>query len=250
MIQRLFTLVADTPDFRDVAFSDVVVVDKPSPAAVDLRSTPFLSPVKDQGHLGSCTANAGTSIVEFARRKAGLDAEPLSRLMYYYGERTFESSIDVDQGAQIRDGIKFMAKTGCCVEAMWPYNISHFATEPAARCFEDGAENKIGKYARLTGLDDMVNCLAAGHPFTFGFSVYESFQSSTVAQTGLVPMPQRTERLLGGHAVYAIGYDKAAQRFIVRNSWGTRWGIAGDCLMPFEYLGNANLCADVWTVLP
>ena len=95
----------------------------------------------------------------------------------------------------------------------------------------------------------MINCLALGHPFTFGFSVYDSFDSAQVASSGVVPLPDRAERLLGGHAVYAVGYDMEARYFIVRNSWGPDWGQAGDCLMPFDFVGNPDLACDVWMVL-
>jgi hypothetical protein len=33
--------------------------------------------------------------------------------------------------------------------------------------------------------------------------------------------------VLGGHAVMAVGYEDAAQRFIVRNSWGEKMGPGG-----------------------
>jgi C1A family cysteine protease len=54
--------------------------------------------------------------------------------------------------------------------------------------------------------------------------------------------------MLGGHAVLAVGYDDNAQRFIVRNSWGRRWGIAGYFTMPYAYLADDNLAADFWTI--
>ena len=45
---------------------------------------------------------------------------------------------------------------------------------------------------------------------------------------------------LGGHCVDAVGYDDGQQRFIVRNSWGTGWGMLGYCTMPYAYLTDAN----------
>jgi C1A family cysteine protease len=48
--------------------------------------------------------------------------------------------------------------------------------------------------------------------------------------------------------VLAVGYDDTAQRFIVRNSWGRRWGIAGYFTMPYAYLADDNLAADFWTI--
>ena len=60
----------------------------------------------------------------------------------------------------------------------------------------------------------MQGCLADGCPIVFGFSVYESFESADVAHTGVVPLPPRGETLVGGHAVVAVGYDDAQQRFL------------------------------------
>ena len=61
-------------------------------------------------------------------------------------------------------------------------------------------------------------------------------------------MPKPRESMLGGHAVMAVGYDDAKKRFIVRNSWGSRWGLKGYFTMPYAYLQDADLSADFWTV--
>jgi C1A family cysteine protease len=61
-------------------------------------------------------------------------------------------------------------------------------------------------------------------------------------------MPKRKEKLLGGHAVMAVGYQHPAKRFIVRNSWGTDWGLDGYFTMPYAYLLDGNLSDDFWTV--
>jgi C1A family cysteine protease len=74
----------------------------------------------------------------------------------------------------------------------------------------------------------MQGCLADGYPFVFGFTVYESFESNSVAKkSGIVPMPSSSEKVMGGHCVVAVGYDNATRTFIIRNSWGTGWGQKG-----------------------
>jgi hypothetical protein len=84
--------------------------------------------------------------------------------------------------------------------------------------------------------------LAQQRPIVFGVSVYESFESGTVAASGVVPMPSPHEGMLGGHAMLAAGYDDSRRVFIVRNSWGVDWGLKGYCTMPYDYLTNPDLC--------
>jgi C1A family cysteine protease len=94
----------------------------------------------------------------------------------------------------------------------------------------------------------MQACLASGYPFVLGFSVYQSFESQEVAQTGIVSMPQKGEQLLGGHAVLCVGYRNDVKRFIVRNSWSDSWGIKGYFEMPYEYLLDKQISGDFWVV--
>ena len=46
----------------------------------------------------------------------------------------------------------------------------------------------------------------------------------------------------------AVGYDDAKKRFLVRNSWGTRWGLDGYFWIPYAYLSDRNLSDDFWTI--
>jgi len=85
-------------------------------------------------------------------------------------------------------------------------------------------------------------------PFVFGFSVYENFESREVARTGKASMPKSSERMLGGHAVMAAGYNEKDKRFIVRNSWGTDWGLCGYFTIPYAYLASRNLSDDFWVI--
>jgi C1A family cysteine protease len=172
----------------------------------------------------------------------------MSRLFIYYNERVIEHSVDSDSGAMIRDGIKSLKKQGVCSEKSWPYVISKFTVKPNVACYKEALNHQITSYHRITTLDDMRQCLAEGFPFVFGFTVYESFESQTVAKNGIVNMPKSNEKVLGGHAVLAVGYNEKDKRFIVRNSWGTSWGIKGYFTMPYDYLSDRNLSDDFWTI--
>jgi len=238
----------DLPDQRDRMYSAPLRRLGALPPSVDLRNV--CPPVVDQGELGSCTANAIAGALQFDQMKQKqADIFPPSRLFIYYNERVIEHTVDEDSGAMIRDGIKSVSKQGAPHETLWPYDISKFRNKPSPAAYKDALKHRAILYQRLTQtLDQLKGCLAAGYPFVFGFSVYESFETQAVAKNGKVPMPKAKEKLLGGHAVLGVGYDDASKRFIVRNSWGTTWGLQGYFTMPYAYLTDGNLADDFWTI--
>ena len=103
-------------------------------------------------------------------------------------------------------------------------------------------------------ITSLKGCLAAGYPYVVGIDVYESLESQTTMQTGIIQMPDTdAEQLLGGHAIAIVGYDDAKQWFILRNSWGTTVGDQGYFYMPFamfskSYQGSP-VCDDFWVIL-
>jgi len=247
----------DLPDHRDFLYAVPPVTAAALPPSVDLR--PGCPPVYDQGQLGSCTANAIAGAIEFDQIKEKLPEFTPSRLFIYYNERVIEHDVQSDNGAQIRDGIKSVAAQGVCAETSWPYSDQNtdpkpcpkcpYAKKPSQSCYNEAKKHTVKLYQRLTPiLATLKGCLASGYPFVFGFTVYESFESQQVAQTGIVPMPAAGEKVLGGHAVVGVGYEDSKQQFIVRNSWGTGWGIKGYFMMPYAYLTNSNLADDFWTI--
>ena len=238
----------DLPDHRDLSYTPSLKNKLLSPSSVDLR--PYCPPVYDQGELGSCTANAIGALDEFVQMKEQLAHvfQP-SRLFIYYNERAMEGTVSQDSGAQIRDGMKSIGQQGVCSEVIWPYDLNKFADKPSASCYTEGKKHPAVQYMRVTQtLTQMRACLAAGYPFVFGFTVYESFESDRVAQTGVVPMPGRSEQVLGGHAVMAVGYSKSKKMVLCRNSWGTDWGMEGYFWMPNAYINNSQLASDFWTL--
>jgi C1A family cysteine protease len=240
----------DLPDKRDLYRRFVPQSVQSLPPKVDLR--PKCPAVYDQGRLGSCTANAIGAAHQFEQiRQAGKKRRNFvpSRLFIYWNERSLEGTISEDAGAYIRDGIKSLVKWGVCPETEWPYVESRFAVKPSTTAFIHAAQHQALKYQRLDqNLQQLRACLASGHPFVFGFTVYESFESKSVAKVGIIPMPGPGERSMGGHAVLCVGYDDESKYFIVRNSWGASWGDKGHCHMPYAYLADSDLSADFWTV--
>jgi C1A family cysteine protease len=244
--KRTYGWKPDIPDHRDIRFGAKRPVPATLPDQVDLR--PLCSRVEDQLNLNSCTGNALAGALEFLEKKDKLRVLNLSRLFIYYNERAMEHSVQSDDGAYIRDGIKTLVKLGVCTESKWPYDESSWKAKPHAACYQQALQHQILSYARLQTVDEMRACLAEGYPFVFGFSVYESFESDEVAKSGVLSMPGPDEQQVGGHAVLAVGYDNTQRRFTIRNSWGPKWGMKGYFTMPYEYVGNRDLSDDFWTI--
>lgn len=234
----------DHPDFRD--FKYAVSAPRQLPASVDLRTTGFLPPVFDQETLGSCTANALASLFFFVDKKqTGLSFLP-SRLYVYYNTRKAENTVHMDSGAQIRTAIKSIIKEGACIEALWPYHTSLFDSTPPAICYTNAKKHAATEYRSVRQNDDVKSVLAEGYPVTCGITVFDSFESEQVANTGIVPLPQTTESSVGGHAILLVGYDDTG--FIAMNSWGEDWGMKGFFKIPYDYIYSPDLAADFWTV--
>ena len=245
-INSWYGWLPDRPDHRDKLYAAIARAPRKLPASVDLR--PLCSPVEDQGALGSCTANALVGNLEFLAKKAGQPVTDLSRLFVYYNERVLEGSVASDSGAFLRDGVKTLVKQGVCTEKRWPYAIAKFAAKPPATCYKEASDHQVISYHRIVTLREMKMCLAEGYPFVFGFTVYEAFESATVAKSGKLNMPKPTESAVGGHAIMAVGYNDATKRLTIRNSWGDDWGLAGYFTMPYDYAASRDLSDDFWTI--
>lgn len=251
--KHIYSCKRDSSDHRDLIFKAASVQ---LPPKVDLE--PFCPPVVDQGTIGSCTAQASAAHFDFLQLKelksGGVEVyelgkfHPSSRQFLYYNFRVNEGTVKEDSGASLRDIIKVLTTVGSCREAIWPYSPSDLYTKPSPIAYAEASKHKISVYMRiLPSVDAMKQALHSGYPFILGIAVYDSFESDYVARTGMVPMPQSNEQLLGGHEVLAVGYDDSIHSFKIRNSWGTNWGLEGYCWLSYSYLANPNLASDFWT---
>jgi C1A family cysteine protease len=203
----------------------------------------------NQENTNSCSSNALSSILSFILQRQGLYSYPISRLFIYYNERNMEGHVLEDSGAEIHDGVQVLNTIGVCNETEWVYDISKFTIKPDESCYTNALVHKTSAYRPIQqDLSQLRLALIAGFPIVFGFSVYESFESPDVAKTGNMPIPQPTEKCLGGHAVAAVGFDDTRKVFIVRNSWGASWGDKGYFYMPYAFITNPDMTSDFWTI--
>jgi C1A family cysteine protease len=251
MIQKhVYGCKKDPDDKRDLPYKVSPFLKLPK--KVSLRE--FCSPVVDQGPVGSCTAHAGTGMMELLIIKYGLPVTQFSRIFTYYTTRMIEGvSPEEDSGCYLRNTMKSLAKTGACEEAFWADEdvANKFKLAPPEEAYLNALNHQILQYNRLS-ISDLKACLASGFPFVCGIDIYQSFESTKVSLTGKVPMPKRGEAYLGGHAVLCVGYNDAMRNngqighFIFKNSWGPMWGNCGYFFLPYNYLFKYG--SDFWTV--
>lgn len=233
----------DPPDRRDRPYAPATAtLEQTLPETVDLRGQ-SMPKIRDQGHLGSCTANAATTVVEFAERHDhDPDHDALSRLWTYWYSRQKIGTTGSDSGSFIRDAFKVLAERGAPRERYWPYDLDRFRDEPTAG-ERSAPHHRVLEYRSIndSAERDMRACLAEGYPFAFGFAVYESFWD--VGADGAW-WPGPNEAIDGYHAVVCVGYDD--DQWIVRNSWGAGWGDGGYFYVPRGFM--ATDAYDCWTV--
>jgi C1A family cysteine protease len=279
----------DYPDIRDVTFqservpSKLQALGQPSvkqmlakvgattsapaalPASVDLR--PWCSPMEDQQTIGSCTAHAGVGLVEYFERRAFGKHLDASRLFLYKVTRNLLKWTG-DTGAFLRSTMYALTLFGVPPEEYYPYNTADFDKEPSAFCYAFGQSYQAISYYRLDPpgttrsnlLTQIKTYLANGLPSMFGFTVYSSISQANT-NGGKIPYPTRGERVEGGHAIDAVGYDdnlkikntnvggiETTGALLIRNSWGTGWGSTGYGWLPYKYVLD-GLATDWWSLI-
>ncbi len=236
----------DLPDARDQKLTTSFWSRLKLPAVRSLSSEPYISQVEDQESLGSCTCNASSSAEEMVLKRGGRSVQ-LSRLWLYAEVRKLERTpLTEDSGAQIRNVMKVLAKKGCPLEPLYPYDLHLWTSNPPPTLEAEAIKNQVVVYYRCPGLTQIRASIAQGFPVAGGFRCPVTLTSDQTAQTGIVKYAP-VEGFDGGHAVIFTGYNDKTRLLEFQNSWGVGWGKDGYGYLPYAYVDN-GYADDFWTI--
>lgn len=221
---------------------------------IDYRK--YLSPVKDQGNLGSCVGFAATALKEFhenfeyiaelsegKRRKREKEFYDLSEQWTYWNAKKIDPWGPSVEGTSIRYALKVLQKIGCPPEDAWKYTDDKINIgEPESWSHMIARWNTIESYWRVDSVSDMISALQNDGPVLVGVGCYEEIFRPQA--NGFVPYPADPENCYGGHALLVCGYDETTQRFLFKNSWGLNWGDNGYGWFGYDYM--RDFCWDAW----
>jgi C1A family cysteine protease len=211
----------------------------PTPRILErkLDYTDLMLPVRDMGQEGACVGFAVAAALEYQIRKTLRKEVRISpRYIYYFARVQGKEDPHLDRGAVISDALRVVADRGAVPESAWPYKAGEFGSNPPDL---KGAEfYKIKTYRSLSTLDEIKAALRSYGPVVAGITVYQGFLGPEFRKTGIVPMPEKSESIVGGDAFCIVGYDDDQQMLKFLQQWGPAWGDHGYGYVPYTYMSK------------
>lgn len=223
---------------------------KSSVKKVDL--TYKMPDVLDQGEYPTCSCNAVSNLIKYISMLEKKNAIQPSRLYLYYTSRVFirkQNCSDNETGICIRDVCKAAVKYLICDERIFPYS-NQISQPPSIDVFKSCFLYKKILYAAVPhNLVILKTTLYNEQPIIAGISIYPTFISGQVENTGIIPMPDiSTEEPIGLHTVLLVGFDDDTRMFKAMLSWGKTYGDDGYIYLSYDYIMNPFFSFDFWVI--
>ena len=210
--------------------------------------------------------------------------DPSRLFIWYHAREKFVPRVRFNEGCRLRDAIRSVFAVGVSSEGDWPYQPGDFdeetrefvvgaqgRTKPSNEAYTTANKHQIvvqrqiklqrrprsgmtdaeKKAEDTANLNRLRRCLDEGYPFAFGFRLFEK-NRVTFSTNKVLEMPEDAEEDIGGHAVLAMGYSDAKERFLIQNSWGPNWhedGCSDGCFfIPYRYILKHTSATNFWTI--
>ena len=251
-------------DFIDGPGMEITVLNSTNitviPARYDLREENLVTPVKDQGYMGSCWAFGANAALESALLKAmnytaDFSENNMRNLMLYYSivgsKAYFEDGVNLNSIAYLVSWLGAFPKNydeydelGKISPVMMPSENIHVQDviliphTPGDKDSIDNVKKAILTYGGITGYLYSKATADDGSPTKY-------YNADTFAE--YVP-----DHLISNHAICVVGWDDDFSRdkfsttppgdgaWICKNSWGTDWGDKGYFYVSYY---DQTLCA-------
>jgi len=229
--------------FQDALMSAAVAGPAALPPSVDLRK-PWWT-INDQLNTGSCV---GWATADGVMRYHLVDAGRLSKDQLLSPRFVWMASKETDEftlrpgtfiegvGTSLKAAMDIVRKYGAVLDTQLPFKVNTLMYVGAENTFYAGASTrKAANYFNLgKNLTQWKTWLAGHGPILAGLGVDSTWDNATATVGKLDTFQPTTVR--GGHAVCIVGYT--ADRFIIRNSWGTGWGHKGFGYASVSYIND------------
>jgi len=218
------------------------------PTSVDLRAD--MSPVRNQGKAGSCVSFGTDAVMEyFAKKLFPKEDFILSPMFIYSSCKQIDGSPD-EEGTQPNIALGILQSTGVCLDSTLPYNdqITYpISFKPTEAMLTEAGSFRIKNFAQCQNVNDIKTALVSDGPVVGAMLVFESTTEPEDGKYIGLPGSVPDDSILGGHCICLCGYDdtltytyadgtKLTGFFILRNSWGTEWGMSGYAYLPYAFL--------------
>jgi len=212
----------------------------------DINGTDFTTPVKDQSPAPTCETYALVAALEtlMQYQTESLFKPDLSEAhLYFYAGGTYEAG-----GVNVQDAANYLVEygvpdEGCFPDPHRPYDYP-FESLPGWK----NRTVKIQSWGWIENDEENIkNALIEYGPLIICIHIYEDFYQY---REGIYK--HTSGERVGGHLVALVGYDNNERCWIVKNSWGSRWGEDGwfkmaydqDIFIPRCYGGTGILYID------
>ncbi|XP_063053585.1 pro-cathepsin H [Engraulis encrasicolus] len=195
------------------------------PDSIDWRKKGnFVTPVKNQGGCGSCWTFSTTGCLESVTAISTGKLLDLSEQQLVDCAQAFNNH-GCSGGLPSQAFEYIMYNKGLMTEQDYPYlgfdDDCSFDAKKAAAFVKDVVN--ITKYDEM----DMVDAVANHNPISFAYEVTNDFMHYQKGVYTSTKCHNTTDMV--NHAVLAVGYgtENELPYWIVKNSWGVRWGMEG-----------------------
>jgi len=207
----------------------------PLPEAVSLLR--FAPNRGNQGQQGSCVAWSCAYAAQTILTAAATRQDP-NQLRFSPSYLYNQIKLEGCQGSYIQRAMEAMQKNGGVPLSDYPYNDQDCDRMPTSADVQEGRQNVIHGFTRITNGDNINEIsirgikehLAKDAPVAIGMMVGQSFMQDMMGKELWEPSGMDASQMgMGGHAMCVIGYDdrKFGGAFQIMNSWGPEWGNNG-----------------------